>query len=139
MRAWVHEPLGATHWGKSVQKLRASCPTAYPANCPHFTLPCLYQGLSLVSSALPVLLLAVGKGKPLLFEKTTVPANPDGHKAREEAAVANQIRMRTQLRGGDPGLAGQTQAGRPPPQERWKRLLRGTSLSGSAVLGAEYG
>ncbi|XP_052012561.1 translation initiation factor IF-2-like [Apodemus sylvaticus] len=56
------------------------------------------------------------KGKPLLFEKTTVTANQDCHKAREEAAVANQIRMWTQLRGGDPGLAGQMQAGRPPPR-----------------------
>lgn len=39
-------------------------------SCPH-----LYQDPSPVSSTLPVLLLAVGKGKPLLFEKTTVRAN----------------------------------------------------------------
>lgn len=41
----------------------------------HLILPRLYQGLSPVSSALPVPLLAAGKGKPLLFEKTTVLAN----------------------------------------------------------------
>lgn len=29
--------------------------------------------------------------------------------------MANQIRMRTQLWGGDPGLAGQMQAGQSPP------------------------
>lgn len=72
-----------------------SCPTVYPANCPTLHSPHLYQDPSPVSSTLPVLLLAVGKGKPLLFEKTTVGANQDRHKAREEAAVANQIRMWT--------------------------------------------
>jgi hypothetical protein len=34
--------------------------------------------------------------------------------------MANQIRMRTRLRGGDPGLAGQIQAGRPPPRRGGK-------------------
>lgn len=65
-------------------------------------------------------LLAVGKGKPLLFQKTRVTANQDCHKAREEAAIANRIRMRTQLRGGDPGLARQMQAGRSPPRRGGK-------------------
>lgn len=94
-----------------------SCPTACSLTAPHFTLPRLYQDPSPVSSTLPVLLLAVGKGKPLLFEKTTVRANQDRHKAREEAAVANQIRMWTQLRGGDPGV-GRTDAGGAAPSRR---------------------
>lgn len=94
-----------------------SCPTAYLLTAPHFILPHLYQDPSPVSSTLPVLLLAVGKGKPLLFEKTTVRANQDRHKAREEAAVANQIRMWTQLRGGDPGV-GRTDAGGVAPSRR---------------------
>lgn len=34
--------------------------------------------------------------------------------------MANQIRMRTQLRGGDPGLARQMQAGRSPPRRGGK-------------------
>lgn len=49
--------------------------------------------------------------------------------------MANQIRMQTQLRGGDPGLARQMQAGRSPPRRGGKKLLRGTSRSGSTVLG----
>lgn len=43
--------------------------------------------------------------------------------------------LRTQLRGGDPGLARQMQAGQSPPKRGGKKLLRGTSRSGSTVLG----
>lgn len=115
---WISEPREATHWREVYSEiLHLSCPQL---NAPHLILPGLNQGLSLVSSPLPVPLLAVGKGKPPLFEKTRVTANQDRHKAEEEAAVANQIRMRTQLRGGDPGLARQMQAGRSPPRRGGK-------------------
>lgn len=115
---WISEPWEATHWREIYSEtIRLSCPQL---NAPHFILPGLNQGLSPVSSPLPGPLLAVGKGKPPLFEKTRVTANQDRHKAGKEAAMANQIRMRTQLRGGDPGLAQQMQAGRSPPRRGGK-------------------
>lgn len=86
---------GATHWREVYSEtIRLSCPQL---NTPHLILPGLNQSLSPVSSPLPGPLLAVGKGKPPLFEKTRVTANQDSYKAGKEAAVANQIRMRTQL------------------------------------------
>lgn len=118
LRTWVHgsqSPGRPPYWGKVCSE--ALLPHRLLAH-PHtlfFGLPRLYQGLSPVSSTLPE-----AKGKPLLFEKTTVTANQDRHKAREEAAMANQILMRTQLRGGDPRLAGQMQAGQPPPRRGGK-------------------
>lgn len=87
----LRAPGGHTHWREVYSEtIHLSCPQL---SVPHLILPGLNQGLSLVSSPLPVPLLAVGKGKPPLFEKTRVTANQDRHRAKEEAAMANQIRM----------------------------------------------
>lgn len=75
---------GATHWREVYSEtIRLSCPQL---NTPHLILPGLNQSLSPVSSPLPSPLLAVGKGKPPLFEKTRVTANQDSYKAGKEAA-----------------------------------------------------
>lgn len=111
MRAWVHE--SRSPWGPRTggSLLRCSVPPAPP---PTLHSSCLYQGLSpgFLRSSSPF--AGSREGEATAVRENNSPGQPDRHKAREEAAVANQIRMRTQLRGGDPGLAGQMQAGRAP-------------------------